>query len=163
MLKRSNKSSRRSWFHKVCTISHNILRLFKNATFHVDCFLYWVNLMLFPIQYFILSRDKQKLTIKLCSDCLFWRYHTFVIFNKTCIASGHLNQYENSDSWWPDVVSIGKTQNVSEIIVYNLYQQKRFFVDVTLKSSMVHYRLMTLGYFCDIFVFTRHPNSYLVA
>ena len=42
----------------------------------------------------------------------------------------------NSDSWWPDILSIEKTQNVSEIIVYNLYQQKQFFVDVTLKSSM---------------------------
>ena len=31
-----------------------------------------------------------------------------------------------------------KTQNVSEIIVYNLSQQKRFFVDVTLKFSMAH-------------------------
>ena len=36
----------------------NILKNFKNATFYVDCFLYWVNLILFPIQYFILSRDK---------------------------------------------------------------------------------------------------------
>ena len=26
-----------------------------------------------------------------------------------------------------------KTQNVLEIIIYNLYQQKRFFVDVTLE------------------------------
>ena len=42
----------------------NILRNFKNATFYVDCFLYWVNLMLFPIQYFMLSRDKQQLTVK---------------------------------------------------------------------------------------------------
>ena len=42
----------------------NILRNFKNATFYVDCFLYWVDLMLFPIQYFILSRDKQQLTVK---------------------------------------------------------------------------------------------------
>ena len=42
----------------------NILRNFRNATFYVDCFLYWVDLMLFPIQYFILSRDKQQLTVK---------------------------------------------------------------------------------------------------
>ena len=28
----------------------------------------------------------------------------------------------NSDSWWSDVLSIEKTQNVSEIIVYNLSQ-----------------------------------------
>ena len=35
-----------------------ILRDFKNATFYVDCLLYWVDLMLFPMQYFILSRDK---------------------------------------------------------------------------------------------------------
>ena len=40
-----------------------ILRNFKNATFYVDCFLNWVDLMLFPIQYFILSRDKRQLTI----------------------------------------------------------------------------------------------------
>ena len=32
--------------------------------FYVDCFLYWVDSMLFPIQYFILSRDKQQLTVK---------------------------------------------------------------------------------------------------
>ena len=37
-----------------------ILRNFKNATFYVDCFLYWVDLMLFLIQCFILSRDKQQ-------------------------------------------------------------------------------------------------------
>ena len=43
---------------------YNILRNFRNATFYVDCFLYWVDLMLFPIQYFILSRDKQQLTVK---------------------------------------------------------------------------------------------------
>ena len=42
----------------------NILRHFKNATFYVDCFLYWVDYMLFPIQYFIVSRDKQQLTVK---------------------------------------------------------------------------------------------------
>ena len=41
-----------------------ILRNFKNATFYVDCFLYWVDLMLFPVQYFILLRDKQQLTVK---------------------------------------------------------------------------------------------------
>ena len=34
-----------------------------------------------------------------------------------------------------------KTQKVSEIIVYNPSQQKRFFVDVTLKSSIAHYKL----------------------
>ena len=28
----------------------SILRNFKNATFYVDCFLYWVDVMLFPIQ-----------------------------------------------------------------------------------------------------------------
>ena len=54
----------------------------------------------------------------------------------------------NSESWWPDVLSIGKTQIVLEIIVHNLSQQKRFFVDVTLKSSMAHNRLI-----CDFFVF----------
>ena len=37
--------------------------------------------------------------------------------------------------------------NVLEIIVYNLSQQKRFFVSVTLKSSMAHYRLKTFDYF----------------
>ena len=42
----------------------------------------------------------------------------------------------NSDSWWPDVLSIGKTQNILEIIVYNLSKQERFFIDVMLKSSM---------------------------
>ena len=41
-----------------------ILRNFKNATFYVDCFLYWVDLMLFAIQYFILSRVKQQLAVK---------------------------------------------------------------------------------------------------
>ena len=41
-----------------------ILRNFKNATFYVDCFLYWVDLMMFPIQYFILLHDKQQLTVK---------------------------------------------------------------------------------------------------
>ena len=29
---------------------HNILRNFKNTMFYVDCFLYWVDLMLSPIQ-----------------------------------------------------------------------------------------------------------------
>ena len=41
-----------------------ILRNFKNATFFFDCFLYWVDLIKFPIQYFLLSRDKQHLTVK---------------------------------------------------------------------------------------------------
>ena len=49
--------------HKL-TIHVSILRNFKNATFYVDCFLYWVDLMLFPIQYFILSCHKQQLTVK---------------------------------------------------------------------------------------------------
>ena len=44
--------------------NQNMHRNFKNATFYVDCFLYWVDLMLFPIQYFILSCDKQQLTEK---------------------------------------------------------------------------------------------------
>ena len=64
----------------------------------------------------------------------------------------------NSDSWWSDVVSIGKTQNVLEIIVYNLYQQKRFFVDVTLKSSMANDVI-----FATFLSSEWHPNSYLVA
>ena len=55
------------------------------------------------------------------------------------------------------------TQTVLEIIVYKLSQQKRFFVDVTLKSSMVHYRLMTFDYFATFSSSKRHPNSYLVA
>ena len=38
---------------------HHILRNFRNATFYIDCFLYWVDLMLFPIQYSILLRDTQ--------------------------------------------------------------------------------------------------------
>ena len=42
----------------------HILRNFKKATFYVDCFLYGVDLMLFPFQYFILSHDKQQLTVK---------------------------------------------------------------------------------------------------
>ena len=45
------------------SVSGNILRNFKNATCYIDCFLYWVDLM-FPIQYFLLSRDKQQLTVK---------------------------------------------------------------------------------------------------
>ena len=56
-----------------------------------------------------------------------------------------------------------KTQNVSEIFVYNLSQHKRFFVDVMLKSSMAHYRLMAFGYFAIFSYSKRHPNSYLVA
>ena len=89
---------------------------------------------------------------------------TLVIFNKTCVASGiWINMKTNSDSWWPDVLSIGKTQTVSEIIVYNLYQQKRFLVDVTLKSSMAHYSLMTFGDFATFLSSKPHPNSYLVA
>ena len=56
-----------------------------------------------------------------------------------------------------------KTQHVSKIIVYNLYRQKRFFVDVTLKSSMAHYRLMTFGYFATFSSSKRHLNSNLVA
>ena len=61
----------------------------------------------------------------------------------------------NSDSW-----SIEKTQNVSEIIAYNLSQQKRFFVDVTLKSSMAHYRSMTFVVFLRHF---RLQNGILTA
>ena len=61
----------------------------------------------------------------------------------------------NSESWWPDVLSIEKTQNVSEIIVFNLSQQKRFFVDVTQNSSMAHYRL--------ICAFLRLQNGILTA
>ena len=43
----------------------------------------------------------------------------------------------NSDSWWPNVWSIGKKKkkNVLKIIVYNLSQQKRFFVAVTLNIT----------------------------
>ena len=41
-----------------------IHRNFRNATFYVDCVFYWVDLMLPPIQYFILSRDKQQVTVK---------------------------------------------------------------------------------------------------
>ena len=62
-----------------------------------------------------------------------------------------------------NILSIGKTQNVSEIIVYNPFQQKHFFVDVTLKSSMAHYRLMMFGYFATFSSSKRHPNCYLVA
>ena len=47
-----------------------------------------------------------------------------------------IHKKTNSDSWWPNVWSIGKkTQNVLKIIVYNLSQQKRFFVAVTLNIT----------------------------
>ena len=49
------------------------------------------------------------------------------------------------------------------LYVYNLSQQKRFFVDVTLKPSMAHYRLMTFSYFSTFSSSKLHPNSYLVA
>ena len=127
-----------------------ILRNFRNATFHVDCFLYWVDLRLFPIQYFILSHDKEQLTAKQILLRPF--VLTLVIFNKTCIASIWINMKTN-----------GKTQNVSEIVVYNLSQQKRFFVNVTLKFSMAHYRLIRFGYFATCSSAKRHPNSYLAA
>ena len=55
------------------------------------------------------------------------------------------------------------TQNVSEIIAYNLLQHKRFFVDVTLKSSMAHYMLMTFDYFAIFSSLKQHPNSYVMA
>ena len=61
------------------------------------------------------------------------------------------------------LLSVGKTQNVSEIIVYDLSQQKRFFVDVSLKSSMTHYRLLTFDYFATFSTSKQRPNSYLVA
>ena len=58
-----NKIKRLKW-NVFLLFQINILRNFKNATFYIDCFLYWVDYMLFPIQYFILSRDKQQLTVK---------------------------------------------------------------------------------------------------
>ena len=36
-------------------------------------------------------------------------------------------------------------------------------VDITLKSSMVHYRYTTFGYFATFSSSKGHPNSYLVA
>ena len=62
----------------------------------------------------------------------------------------------NGDNLWPDVLSIEKTQNVSESIVYNLSQQKRFFVDVTVKSSIALYRLMTFVHFATFSFSKRH-------
>ena len=44
---------------KMAAMPIYILKNFRNATFYVDCFLNWVDLMLFPIQYVILLRDKQ--------------------------------------------------------------------------------------------------------
>ena len=35
----------------------HIIRDFKNGTFYIDCFFYGVDLMLFPMQCFILSHD----------------------------------------------------------------------------------------------------------
>ena len=53
------------------------------------------------------------------------------------------------------IEKIQNVSNVSEVIVYNLSQQKRFFVDVTLKPSMAHGPLQVndVRLFCDIFVF----------
>ena len=79
---------------------------------------------------------------------------TLVIVNKTCIAPGHLNSYAKQ--------TVVENKMYSEIIVYNLSQQKRFFVDVTLKSSMAHYRLLTFDYFATFSSSKRHPNRYLV-
>ena len=50
-----------------------------------------------------------------------------------------------------------------KLLFYNLSRQKRFFVDVRLKSSMAHYRLMTFGHFATFSSSKQHPNSYLVA
>ena len=67
----------------------------------------------------------------------------------------------NSDSWWPDVLSIGKTQNVSEIIVYNLHQQNPFFFFFFFFFFCWRHAKIFNGplqvdevrLFCDIFVF----------
>ena len=79
---------------------------------------------------------------------------TLVIFNKT------YSIWTFESVWIQTVIVDGqtsypseKTQNVLEIFVYNCSQQKRFFADVTLKSSMAHYRLMAFWLFCDICVF----------
>ena len=60
-------------------------------------------------------------------------------------------------------LSIGKTQNISEIIGYNLSQEMLFFFDIRLKFSTAHYRLMMFDYFAIFSSSKRHPNSYLVA
>ena len=52
------------YFHVCTDYVEYVLTNFKNATFYVDCFLYWVDLMLLSIHYFILSRDKQQLIVK---------------------------------------------------------------------------------------------------
>ena len=89
----------------------HILRNFKNATFYVDCFLCWVDLMLFPIQYFILSRDKQQLTSKrilLRPFILTLPQRYSFSIKRISHPDIWVNMKTNSDSWWPDVLSIGK-------------------------------------------------------
>ena len=55
-----------------------------------------------------------------------------------------------------------KTQNVSEIIVYKLSKQKRFFVDVRPKSLKAQYLLMTFECFAIFSSPKQYSNSYLV-
>ena len=87
---------------------------------------------------------------------------TLVIFNKSCIASGHVNQYEQTVTV-NGQTSYQSVKHISELFVYNLSQQKRFFVNVTLISSMAHYRLMTFACIATVSSSNRHLNSYLVA
>ena len=65
--------------------------------FYVDCFLSGVDLMLFPIQSFFIVTWSEIIKHKTNFAQTFYSdvNMTLVIFNKTCIASGHFNQYEN--------------------------------------------------------------------
>ena len=60
----------------------------------------------------------------------------------------------NSDSWWPDVLSIGKTQNVLEIIVYNLAHPAEAFLcwrHAEIFNGLL--RVNDVRLFCDFYVF----------
>ena len=148
--------------------SHIYFETFKTQRFTSTVSFTGLTWCCFSIQYFILSRDKQQLTVKriLPKPFVFDVTTTLVIFNKTWIASVHLTQYVKKTVIVDGQTSYQlekKTQNVSEIIVYNLYQQNRVFVDVALKSSTAHYRLTTFGYFATFLSSKRYFNSHLVA
>ena len=48
-------------------------------------------------------------------------------------------------------------------LLFRTSPSRSFFIDVTLKSSMAHYKLMMFGYITTFSSSKRHPNSYLVA
>ena len=148
-------------------ILYHTLRDFRNAPFYIQCHFHVVNLRMFSLS--LLSSctmDHDLQYYRLLYAVHYDEIPTLMFFNNCFLTNVNLIQFENNLktntlSWQPDVLTNGKTQKVSEIIVLFYSNSQRFFANVSLKFSNSNNRRITFAHIAILLSIMHLIEEYL--